>query len=449
MTVNGNPRFNPVTGEVMDNGGAYAGGYVFPTSGSGYQGMASYAANRHSYAGADKSEDDRALIEMPNLNDPADLDHDGNVDELNPYYIALANGTLGSPVGKAGVDTNGDGILQASEVIITGTYGDNVGETGNVALVGTDTNPIIVQGTVAVTSNLAIKGTVKGKGSFYVGRNTYVGGQIKYKNALTARPNFNYGSETPEAYQTRLNTWKTANANADMVAFMTANNIVAGNFTTTTWKSNILNGASGWLADYRNNGYEDVGIDGVFGNLSSQTTPYGASTKEADGKFTVVIADADGNQHMQDLTISGGVAQVPSGYHVVPGTGEDVDGDGIYDAPYNYTNDININTTFNSANFYNLSPSISNYTGFSDASVAKMDGIFYTNHAIAGMFTDYCAFNGSVVARNEAMVLTGGHVSLTHDDRLSSNYHDLTAMNIYLPLIKRYSTVSWIDTGIR
>ncbi len=103
---------------------------------------------------------------MPNLNDPADLDNDGNVDELNPYSVALANGTLrAAPVGKAGVDTNGDGILQASK-IMTGTYGDNVGETGNVALVGTDTNPIIVQGTVAITNNLAIKGAVKGQGLF-------------------------------------------------------------------------------------------------------------------------------------------------------------------------------------------------------------------------------------------------------------------------------------------
>jgi hypothetical protein len=446
FTGNGNPRWDPVTNQIIDGGGVYAGGYTFPTSGSGYQGMASYDVNRHSYAGADRAENDRAIVEMPNLNDPADLDGDGVVKELNPYYIDLANGDYGNPAGKVGVDTNGDGILQSSEVIVNGAWGDNAGENGNLALMGTSTHPIIIEGTVAVTNNLAITGVVSGKGSFYVGRNTYVGSSVTYKNQLTARPTYNYGSESPEQYRTRVEQWKTDNANADMVAFMTVNNIIAGNHTTYSWQNNITSGG-GWLTDYRNNGKEDVGIDRVFGDLTSSSNPYNASLKEADNKFTVVIADADGHQQQVDLPIVGGVAQVPSGYHIVPGSGEDIDGDGRYGSTYSYNNDIKFDTDF--TNFYNVGAGVSNYSDFSSSSVSRMDGIFYTNHALAGWFTGGCQFNGSVVARNESMILTSGSITLNHDERLSSRYQDLMAMNMYIPLTKDYSTISWEDVSVR
>jgi hypothetical protein len=445
FTGNGNPRFDPVTGEVIDNGGVYAGGYVFPTSGSGYLGMASYSDNRHSYGGVDLAENDQAIIDMPNLNDPADLDDDGEVQELNPYYIGLANGEYDNTAGKVGIDSNGDGVLQSTEVIVNGAYGDATGESGNLALKGTATNPIIIEGTVAVTGNLAITGVVAGQGSFYVGRNTYIGSNVTYKNQLTARPTYTYGSETAEHYQDEVETWKTANANADMVAYMTVGNIVCGNHTTSSWQSSIT-GTNGWLSDYRNDGQEDVGSDGVFGDLTSSSDPYDASSKEDDGKFTVTIADEDGNQQQTDLTISGGVAQVPTGYHIVAGTGEDIDGDGQYGGTYKYSSDINFDAAFST--FYNLPTGVTTYGSFASSSVTKMDGVFYTNHALAGYFSN-CTFNGSVVARNEAMVLSSGGVTLNHDDRLSSNYEDLMAMNMYIPLTKSFATINWQDGSVK
>ena len=446
FTGNGNPRYDPVTGQVIDGGGVYAGGYVFPTSGSGFQGMASDALNRHSYGGVDIAENNRATVEMPNLNDPADLDGDGIVQELNPYYIELANGDYGNPRGRVGVDSNGDGVLQSSEVIVDGAWGDDTGENGNLALVGSATHPIIIDGTIAVTNNLAITGTIAGKGAFYVGRNTYVGSSVTYANQLTARPIYDYGHESPEQYQARVDQWKTDNQNADMVAFMTVNNIIAGNHTTSSWRNNII-GGGGWLSDYRNNGQEDVGVDGVFGDQQSQSNPYGASLKEADGFFTVIIADNAGHQHQADLPIVGGSAQVPSGYHIVPGTGEDVDGDGRFGSTYDYSRDIGFDDAFTS--FYNVSASMTSYADFASSSVARMDGVFYTNHALAGWFTGGCQFNGSVVARNESMILTSGSVTMNHDERLSSNYHDLMAMNMYIPLTKSYATISWEDKSLR
>ncbi|MBD3234215.1 MAG: hypothetical protein GF315_10885, partial [candidate division Zixibacteria bacterium] len=180
FTGNGNPAYNPFSGDISSGGGVYAGGYVFPTNGSGYNGMAQYDENRHSYAGVDNSIWDPATLPMPNLNDPTDADEDGNVQELNPYYEQLARGELGGDAGKVGVDDNGDGILQDSEVLFTGAWGDSTGENGNVVLSGTDSSPVIVEGPVVITGDLVVKGTLKGQGSFYVGRNTYIAATIEY-----------------------------------------------------------------------------------------------------------------------------------------------------------------------------------------------------------------------------------------------------------------------------
>jgi hypothetical protein len=447
MTINGSPRYDPITGEAVDNGGVYAGGYVFPTDGSAFEGMASEDVNRYSYAGVDRGPIDPAKTTMPNLNDAGDLDGDGKVNELSPYYVNLSNGEYDNPAGKVGIDKNGDGTLQPGEVIVTGAFGDDPGETGNLALTGTDANPIIIEGTIAVTNDLAISGVISGQGSFYTGRNTYVGSGVEYDNPTTERPVFDYGTETPESYKTRVDTWKDDNESADLVSFMTVNNIVCGNHTESKWQSSITK-SGGWLKDYRNNGYEDVGADGVFGSLNNEDNPYAASEKEADGFFTVSIADGDGNQHVEDLPISGNVAQVPPGYHIVPGTGEDVDGDGLYGGKYSYGSDINFDDAFNSANFYNLDPSVTSYSDFAEFAVNKMDGIFYTNHALAGHFKDDIEFNGSVVARNEAMVTHNGGVTMNHDERLSSKYQDLIDMNIYMPLTKSFSTVSWEDKSV-
>ena len=54
---------------------------------------------------------------------------------------------------------------------------------GNVMLVGTDDNPIVVNGEVAVDGDLLIKGKIKGWGQFFVGGNSYLMGDITYADA--------------------------------------------------------------------------------------------------------------------------------------------------------------------------------------------------------------------------------------------------------------------------
>lgn len=53
---------------------------------------------------------------------------------------------------------------------------------GNLVLVGTEDRPIVLNGDVFVTGDVVIKGVVTGKGAIYAGRNTYIAGDLKYKN---------------------------------------------------------------------------------------------------------------------------------------------------------------------------------------------------------------------------------------------------------------------------
>lgn len=53
---------------------------------------------------------------------------------------------------------------------------------GNLVLVGTVDRPIVLNGDVFVTGDVVIKGYVTGKGTIYAGRNTYVAGDVVYKN---------------------------------------------------------------------------------------------------------------------------------------------------------------------------------------------------------------------------------------------------------------------------
>lgn len=435
LTVNGCPRKNIFDGTVLDNGGVYAGGYVLPASGAGYDGMAQYDVNRHSYGGVDKSLADPALIPMPNLNDAGDADNDGNMQELNPYYEKLARGEFGDPAGKIGIDANNNGVLESDEVLFTGVYGDGVGETGNIVLAGDSLQPILIEGPVVVTNNVIIKGTISGKGTIYAGRNTYIAGDLIFEDPPSSPPVFDYGNETPEEYQARVDTWKEDNADKDIVGLATRENIVVADYTDDDFSY-----AMGWLEDYRNNGKEDVGMDGVFGKPDDPTNPYGASEKENDGQWTVQCRNTStGEVEWRDLPISGGTATVPPGWSIVPGTGEDVDGDGHYDGEYEY-NQLKLDVPLDDAHFANLPPGVTSFGDIAADRVSQIYACMYTNHALAGLYGDNALVMGAEIARNEAQVIFGSSITLIHDARLTGGGVDF---GLHLPQVKGKRRIGW------
>jgi hypothetical protein len=436
-TVNGNPRYDIFTGLAQDDGGAYAHGYVI-TNGT-WHGMAANPINRH---------DQDPFTRMPNLNDSGDSDGDGNVQEISPYYEELARGLYpDSPMGRVGVDANGDGTLQASEILFEGVLGDDPGEKQNIYIEGTAAAPILVEGPVVVRGDLIISGVVSGHGSFYTGRNVHVPKNLQYLDPPATPPVFNWGVETPAEYAARVDTWYAANRNADLVCLAARENIVTGDYSAAQF-----NGPMGWLHDHRNNGREDVGYDGVFGRMDDPHSPYGPSDGENDHTWTVLCRNTTTNEvQWMDLAVIAGSANPPVGWVVVPGSGEDVDGDGEYDDRYELPM-MELASAVDTAFIANLPASATSFSDLCDGDdkVGIIEALLYTNHASAGLYdrapsVDSTIFNGSVVARNEAWVIHGnGKITMTHDERLNTRYwQDIESTGLILPRVKAVLAVGW------
>jgi hypothetical protein len=96
---------------------------------------------------------------------------------------------------------------------------------GNLILEGTFANPIKLDGDIYVTGDVIIKGYVQGRGAIYSGRNTYVAGNIQYKN-----PPPNCATEPNPDTCAR----DAIAAGKDELRLAARNNIVLGDYTETT-----------------------------------------------------------------------------------------------------------------------------------------------------------------------------------------------------------------------
>lgn len=109
---------------------------------------------------------------------PDDTDGDG-VPDFPPIDrdTAVANAT-GRISGGAmyGVPLGGNVLARSTLSAVGGVY------NGNLVLVGTADNPIVLNGDIYATGDVMIKGYVTGRGAIYSGRNTYVTGDLIAKN---------------------------------------------------------------------------------------------------------------------------------------------------------------------------------------------------------------------------------------------------------------------------
>jgi hypothetical protein len=163
--------------------------------------------------------------------------------------------------------------------LINGVYGDDAGETGNIVLVGTPSNPIEINGTVVVRGDLILKGTVQGQGTIYTGRNAYIAGTVSYKDPPSSpRP----ASESSADYD----TWVQANKDKDFLAVASKANVILGDYTKDSYFG--YSGSDQWYsdqwlfdmtkADGSNYGWSDVQTQTDitnFTNLPSGVTQFG------------------------------------------------------------------------------------------------------------------------------------------------------------------------------
>jgi hypothetical protein len=390
-TVTGQPTYDDIawngahadlTGYRDDNkdgnldgkdGGVFAGWDIVDVA--NLKGEGGKAKNRHAFQDA---------VPMPNLTD------------LTQYETQARS--------------QGSYIKVGATTVSNGVYGDEAGEKQNLYLVGTAANPIEIHGLNVVRSNVIITGVIKGQGSIIAGRNVYVPDNLTYQNAPTsARPADN-SEATTEA-------WLTANRDKDFCGLFARENVVLGDHTSSTWRSYV----GGWLAHPMNSSKEDAGEDQVPNTRRGKDGILDTADDdvlEGDGRWTVERYTA------QDLALG----LIPPGKHVddpIPGTGEDIDGDGVFDDTLTLA-DLDFDTALNSTWWGNMPGSVT-YDNIANMAMTRVDSVFYTNHAFAWttLPSTMINVNGAIVSRNESIIYGGPGINMNYDCRLLGGHNGI------------------------
>ena len=363
------------------DGGIYAGWDIVDAA--DVRGIGGLPENQHQFQPA---------TPMPNLSDMASYE-----------TRALAAGASLSIGG--GVD--GAGMPLPPTQVCDAVLGDEPGELQRVVLIGTAAKPILLNGPVVVRGDVIIKGVVSGQGAIYSGRNVYVAHDLTYLNGVTS-----YGpASSSEADQ---ETWLAANQSKDFLGLFARENVVLGDFTNSTWKNYV----SSWLSHPMNASAEDAGADQLPNTAVGRDGVAGTAdddTLEDDGVFTVDHYTAE----------DAALGRIPAGRAVgdaIPGSGEDIDGDGACDATITLSA-FDLAATLASGTWAgNLPPETTKFSSLSTTKVKTVHGVLYTNHAAAMVTLAYgYDFNlfGALVSRNESMIYGTNSLNLWHDRRLA------------------------------
>ena len=349
----------------------------------------------------------------------------------------------------------------------TGVYGaTGSGQKENLVLAGTPVNQMVagynknidasgkptvdvvsVTGPVVVKGNVVLQGLVEGRGTLFAGRNLYLAGNVQYKGNAgpSMAPAYDYPTNGQAGNSTTTSPTplpvpsQSDCATASMVSYVAGGNVIYGDVTNSVWQSSVMN----WL-DYVdpnthqhvNDNHEDSGMDGIVNSQQFHPT----DVKENDGKWTVQVIDSSGNKIWKDFPIYNNAVDT-SGYTVVPGTGEDTDGNGRYTPPFNYTRDLSFADrsgnaqSFSSSTFdgmpTNTGSSSTNYNSSYNGTygtfctpVNRIDGYVISNNSISGYLGDN-AHNivtfGGQIGRQECMITNIGSAKqlLYQDPRIT------------------------------
>jgi len=300
----------------------------------------------------------------------------------------------------------GGNIKIGGSTMTNAVYGDEVGELDNLYLVGTAADPIEIKGQIIVRGDVIISGPVTGQGAIYAGGNIYVPDSVSYKNPpATTRPVSNKQADTE--------AWLKQNWNCDFLGLFATENVVVGDHTNATWRHYV----NGWMSNSMNKSEEDAGEDNIPNTSKGKDGTGGTADDdllEDDGLFTVEYYSED------DLTLG----LIPPGKNVgdvIPGSGEDIDGDGIYDNTINITDDVDFQCGLNDSNWGgNMPMGGISYSSIASLYANNLDAVFYTNHSFCYvvMGSDKAKINGALVSRNEDIVYGTPTIEMNYDCRL-------------------------------
>ncbi len=364
------------------------------------------------YDGSQNTYDKQSPLDMPYLGD------------LTRYKdLAVANsGTIKQlkKGGNASVETDWDVIVSgvygadASHAGLISTYNtatDTVTRTaidvakkletdaakqernGNVALIGTDSQPIKITGPVVITNDLVLKGKITGQGTVYTGRNLHIVGDITYKNP----PSWNLNDPN---FQSKV----TENATKDMVGFASKGSVIIGDYyrmarSGKTATSTMYDNGNSWgvTASYFKTGFQGTALQAYQADPSDQAIGYyNPATKSFHGDYTI----GDGGNRYDSTDFSTKITR----------------------------------------NYYESSFSDAYIQTLCTAMPSQVQGIFYTNHLYGGRPSNYIHL-GTMVARDEGIVFNG-FCHFFYDPRASSAASG-SRVRVFLPEASGYNVWLW------
>lgn len=321
------------------------------------------------------------------------------LDPTNPAnYTALINGDYGFN-GEPGFES------QVSNGVVTHTNFTNKldlltpQKNGNVALIGTPAQPLVVLGPVVISSDLAIKGVMKGQGTIYTGRNTHVVGDLTY-------------SDAPQWKQNDVNFATTAanNKQKDIVGFGVAGNVVFGDYTNADTNADQWNTVKGLISPpYTHKEY--LGTSQTKGFNLLQLVAWLLNTLDGMNGYNNANGWFDGNY----LGLDGGKYYNANG--TVPLLG-------------------------NNRAFYQSSFSKAYIHSIATTNPQNVHGIFYTQHFFGGRLNGMKLL-GAMIARDEAIVTDNNGV-FYYDPRISKQ-EPSTYINLFLPRTAALCVISTKD----
>lgn len=183
-----------------------------------------------------------------------------------------------------------------------------------------------------------------------------------------------------------------------------------------------------------NGSAEDAGEDGIPNTTAGRDGVLGTADDdvlEADGVFTTQLYTAADEA----------LGIIPPGFAVgdrVPSTGEDIDGDGQFDATTTLA-DIDFSHALDPA-FWggNIPPAgIPAYNAIASLYAARLDGVFYTNHSFSYVVLGgaVAQINGAVISRNENIVYGTPSIAMNYDARMLGGNSGIMAG--LLPRVRR------------
>jgi hypothetical protein len=307
-------------------------------------------------------------------NDMTNLVHQGAQRITMPNLLDFSNYTA-----TAMANTSSNGIWLGSTQFVFGVQSNST--KPGIYLVGTASKPVTIKGTVVIPGDVVIQGIVTGQGTMYVGGNLYVANNTTYANG----PNFS----TPPETQTPTNrdAWVTQNNAKDLVAYAVRGSIFAGDVTSSDWVTYCYNYPGSGLAVVGDESH--LGQDGIAGT----------------GDDNIPFLHANG-------TMS---------------TWFDDDGNGVVNGNYNYSTDINMDSTRATKILGYPKDASGNpvaYNTVASNAMGTLEGIFYTDHAAAMRLTQNTAtFHGVVVSRNEQIIFQSV-LNFVYDSRVHSRYNN-------------------------